>query len=120
MQIEEAKIKDLFEENKKGMDSKMDQFKRIYFPTGITKMEETKRSQDDLNSQATITMEDLMEKDPAEEADQGFGGNLRRSRTSISISSIRILTEEEVSRVKTKFHEEIDQVFVEAIRAHVS
>ncbi len=83
-------------------------------------MEETKRSQDDSNSQATITMEDLMEKDPAEEADQGFGGNLRRSRTSISISSIRILTEEEVSRVKTKFHEEIDQVFVEAIRAHVS
>ena len=65
-------------------------------------------------------MEDLIEKDPAEDENQGFGGNLRRSRTSISISSIRILTEEEVSRVKTKFHEEIDQVFVEAIRAHVS
>ncbi len=83
-------------------------------------MEEVKKSSDDFESQATVTMEDLMEKDPADDANQGFGGNLRRSRTSISISSIRILTEEEVSRVKTKFHEEIDQVFVEAIRAHVS
>ena len=65
-------------------------------------------------------MEDLMEKDPIADGEGDFAGGLRRSRTSISISSIRILTEEEIGRVKTKFHEEIEQVFIEAIRAHVS
>ena len=44
----------------------------------------------------------------------------QRSRTSISISSIRILTDEEIGRVKTKFVEEIEMVHTEAIRAHVS
>ena len=117
-EIEEAKIKDLFEEKKKVMDSKVDQFKRIYFPTGITKMEESKRSKDD--SQKTVTMEDLMDNPDCDNEDFNNDGGFRRSRTSISISSIRILTEEEVNRVRTKFNEEIEQVFVEAIRAHVS
>ena len=119
-EIEEAKIKELFEENKKNVDTVMEQFKRVYFPTGITKMEEIKRQQTN-DSRNTVTMEDLMEQDPIADGGEGdFAGGLRRSRTSISISSIRILTEEEIGRVKTKFHEEIEQVFVEAIRAHVS
>lgn len=42
-EIEESKIKELFEESKTIVDTVMEQFKRVYFPTGITKMEEIKR-----------------------------------------------------------------------------
>ena len=36
------------------------------------------------------------------------------------MSSIRLLTENEIGRVKTKFQEEADMALAEAIRAHVS
>ena len=36
--IEEAKIKEHFEESKRKVDTVFEQFKRIYFPTGITQI----------------------------------------------------------------------------------
>ena len=115
--IEETKIKEIFEESKLASEAVFEQFKRVFFPTGITKMEETPRPQEDFdNSRATVTMEDLLN----DEGNLGTGGGFRRSRTSISISSIRILTEDEIARVKTRFYEEIETAYAEAIRAHVS
>jgi len=65
-------------------------------------------------------MEDLI-KNPEQANDddgaEGFEG-FRRSRSSLAISSIRILTDEEVSRVKQKFDEETDFAYDEALRAH--
>ena len=63
-------------------------------------------------------MEDLIKN--AAEADPAPEGGFRRSRSSISISSIRILTEEEVNKVKAKFEEETEFAYEEALRAHVS
>ena len=39
--IEEAQIRELFEESKRKVDSVFDQFKRIFFPTGITQIDKT-------------------------------------------------------------------------------
>ena len=44
----------------------------------------------------------------------------RRQRSSIAISSIRILTEDEINRAKVKLYEDMEQAYMEAIRAHVS
>jgi len=62
-------------------------------------------------------MEDLIKKttdDLPDKEEPGF----RRSRSSIAISSIRILTEEEVNKVKAKFDEETEFAYDEALRAH--
>ena len=38
-EIEEAKIREHFEESKKKVNTVFEQFKRIFFPTGITQIE---------------------------------------------------------------------------------
>lgn len=81
-------------------------------------MEEVARGKDDFDLNKTPTMEDLINLDDRTEPDAAM--RFRRTTTSISISSIRILTEDEIGRVKTKFFEEIETAYAEAIRAHVS
>ena len=70
---------------------------------------------EDLIKQASV--EDENNLDPfqnSSDKDEGF----RRSRSSIAISSIRILTEEEVNKVRAKFEEETEFAYEEALRAH--
>lgn len=82
--IEENKIKELFEEAKQAMETTMEQFKRIYFPTGVTKMEELVRGKDDFDLNKTPTMEDLLrQEDFQQEPDAAM--KFRRTTTSISI-----------------------------------
>lgn len=118
--VEEAKIKEFFDESKRRVETLFEQFKRVFFPTGITQIEREKPGLND--SQKTFSIEDLANNpDLAKEEGQGSnadGMGFRRSRSSIAISSIRILTDEEVSRVKQKFDEETEFAYDEALRAH--
>lgn len=60
--IEEAKIREHFEESKKKVDVVFEQFKRVFFPTGITQIEkETATAMPDLGlNNSTKNMEDLI------------------------------------------------------------
>ena len=60
--IEEAKIREHFEESKRKVDVVFEQFKRVFFPTGITQIEKEKVSEmPDLGlNSSTKNMEDLI------------------------------------------------------------
>ena len=118
-ETEEGKIKEIWDESKNKIEVIMEQFKRIHFPSGITKIDSVEDDDfDDLSpSFETPTMEDLIKQtaDTMPQTDQ-----FRRSKKTISISSIRVLPEEDITRVREKLLEEIDFAFEEAVRAHVS
>ena len=117
-EMEEGKIKEIWDDSKKKIEVVMEQFKRIYFPTGLTKMDQSLSDDEaDAHNQSTPSMEDLIRQNQQE---MPVTDQFRRSRTSISISSIRVLPDEDITRVKEKLLEEIDFAFDEAIRAHVS
>jgi len=61
--IEEAKINELYQECRQALETTLEQFKRIYFPTGVTRMMEEPRGKDDFELTQTPTMEDLLKDD---------------------------------------------------------
>ena len=67
------------------------------------------------SEQGPPTMEDLMNDDFSTTSTAP-----KRQASLVNIASIRILTANEIGRVKTKFLEEADMALAEAIRAHVS
>ena len=67
------------------------------------------------SEQGPPTMEDLMNDDFSTTS-----YTQKRQASLVNIASIRILTANEIGRVKTKFLEEADMALAEAIRAHVS
>ena len=109
-EIEENSIKELHDGCKVRVEALLDEFKKIVFPKNVTRL-------------------DNIEED-TEEGDTPDGTfDLSRAVTSItegapkrtmSISNNRILSEEEVARVREKFYEDIDFVYEEAIARHVS
>lgn len=112
--IEEAEIQSLHKECKESVEKLFDTFRKIIFPSNITKMEELPGDPNASNTSAAPTMENLI----SEEVN--FDAKRLQRMSTISISSIRLLTENEIGRVKTKFQEEVDQALAEAIRLHVS
>jgi len=107
-EIEENSIKELHDGCKVRVEALLDEFKKIVFPKNVTRL-------------------DNIEED-TEEGDTPDGTfDLSRAVTSItegapkrtmSISNNRILSEEEVARVREKFYEDIDFVYEEAIARH--
>ena len=87
--MKEEEIEQLYKNTKQSFEGKFEQFKRVFFPQGITKMgvEELK------DDTVTPTMEDLLE-----DGEICAQPNPKRDslRKSISISSIRILKDEEI------------------------
>lgn len=67
--IEEAKIREYFEESKRKVDTVFEQFKRIFFPTGITKVIQTPGGgMNDMNkSTGSMSMEELIRNAAAED-----------------------------------------------------
>ena len=59
--MEEAKIEELFKTCKETFDAKFEQFKRVFFPQNLTKMEEMALPSND--DTITPKMEDLLNDD---------------------------------------------------------
>lgn len=101
-EVEESKITDLFEVNKKRADDCIDDFKLIGFPVCITQTNEA----DDYSNATHFNMTEQIGETP-------FGSKM-------STVHLKILSEEEVGRVRNKFYEDIDYLREEAIQRHRS
>lgn len=103
--VEEGKIKELFDVCKAQITECLDQFKLVILPKNITSLAlcqdntPDEISRDDLE----FAMEDKNSK-----------------RIKGSLSNTRLLSEEEINRVRDKFAEDVDFVYEEAIARHVS
>ena len=79
--IEEAKIREHFEESKQKVNTVFEQFKRIFFPTGITQIEKSDTTPDSRASNASVSIDGLIENaakedtngGPGDDDDPGFG-----------------------------------------------
>ena len=66
-----------------------------------------------------MTFDDIIKMEKADkQKDEMMNEPIKRQRSSLSISSIRILTEDEINRVKAKIYEDMESGYLEAIRAH--
>ncbi len=103
--VEEGKIKELFDVCKAQITECLDQFKLVILPKNITSFA---LCQD--NTPDEISRDDLefamVDKTPM--------------RRTTSLSNTRLLSEEEINRVRDKFAEDADFVYEEAIARHVS
>lgn len=107
--LEEAQIKDVFDASKAKVDQLLAQFRAVIFPSGITKLQEGTPGADGGNA------EDESEFFNVSKAIADSQVSVKRT---MSLSSSRILSEEDLSKVESKFAEDVEFVFEEAIRAH--
>jgi hypothetical protein len=104
--IEEEKIKEIFDTSKANVVVCLEEFKKVVYPKNVTEMVP------DMNETPggeSLNFDQVMSK-----MSEGM------KRRVSSIASGRILSEEEINRVRDKFFEEIDFVHEEAIARHVS
>ena len=109
-QVEEGLILDVYKASQVKIDALLNDCKNLFFPSNITQLEgrsESFVSSHQSNSVNVDEMNELTFDDLAENPDLAKQGDepetpFRRQRSSIAISSIRIITEEELTRVKAK------------------
>ena len=102
-EIPEEQIKDIFETCKAKQMALIDEFKCIVFPQNITKVIESST--------------------PGGDPDDTFDNVLRESasglkRTGSTLSALKIIPEQDITRVRNKFLEDIEFVYEEAIARH--
>lgn len=113
-EIEEPQIKELFDVNKKKAEDSIEGFKLIGFPKHITKTEEDSMEEEFVDhSRQTSKFEanDHLETKTPEDM------NFKRKLSSVHF---KVITEEEVTKVRDKFYEDIDFAYEEAIARHRS
>jgi hypothetical protein len=106
--VEEGKIKELFDVCKAQITECLDQFKLIILPKNVTTFELIQEGTPDGEQ---ISRDDL---------EFAMGQEMVKMKRTSSLSNTRLLTEEEINRVRDKFAEDIDFVYEEAIARHVS
>lgn len=103
--IEEPKIKEIFDKCKARVIVLLEEFKKLALPKSITQQEAETPGENDNNSFEVNT---FIQKNPS---------GIKRSST---ITNSKILSEEEINKVRDKFLEDIDFSYEEAIARHVS
>ena len=115
--LEESKINDLFEVNKKLAEDAIDAFKLVGFPKNITQLDS-----DSLEEDAEDFLEDSRQtsKFSANDHIDRAGTEDLAFKRKLSSVHYKILTEEEVTTVRNKFYEDIEFCREEAIARHRS
>ena len=102
--IEEAKIKEIFDKCKERVIVLLEEFKKVSLPKALTQQESETPGGDE---GASFELNDF----------------IQRSSTKLRLSTIsnsKILSEEEINKVRDKFLEDVDFSYEEAIARHVS
>ena len=108
MNIEEKKIKEIFEQSKQECLEKLNQFRQINLPSNLTVV----TPDADITEQSNLS-DNFANRFMMDQFDKVQRQSVRR-RTS-SAQGSRCISEDEFTRVKSKFLEEIDQDYDEAI-----
>lgn len=114
-EVEEPKIKDLYEVNKKKAGDSIDEFKLIGFPKNITQLDS-----DSLEEDAEEFVEDSRQtsKFSANDHIERFATEDLAFKRKLSSVHYKILSEDEVTKVRNKFNEDTDASLQEALDRH--